>query len=119
MSVSAARAKLPRLLDRGQRGEEVTITRHGQPVAVVVRPDVLRLRRADRAFAGAAQVARLLAQGGSAPEGPGLSAVSAGADRFLTNNRRDFSADIDEISVIYPDALPELSADAVASVETD
>lgn len=79
LSVTAARAALPELLDRVQRGEEVTITRHGRPVAVVVRPDTLRSRRADRAFAGAAEVARLLGEPGrdSASVSPGLSAIRA------------------------------------------
>jgi antitoxin (DNA-binding transcriptional repressor) of toxin-antitoxin stability system len=44
MTVSEARAALPELLTRVEAGEEVTITRHGRPVAVVVRPDVLRPR---------------------------------------------------------------------------
>lgn len=50
MTVSEARATLPDVLDRVIGGEEVTITRHGRPVAVVVRPDALRARRADRAL---------------------------------------------------------------------
>lgn len=33
------------------------------------------------------------------------TAVKAGADRFLTNNRRDFSQDIEEIEVVYPEML--------------
>jgi predicted nucleic acid-binding protein len=33
------------------------------------------------------------------------TAVLAGADRFLTNNRRDFASSITEIDVVYPDAL--------------
>ena len=45
MSVSEARAVLPEILDRISAGEEVTLTRHGQPVAVIVRPDILRVRR--------------------------------------------------------------------------
>jgi antitoxin (DNA-binding transcriptional repressor) of toxin-antitoxin stability system len=44
MTVSEARASLPELLTRVEAGEEVTITRHGRPVAVMVRPDVLRPR---------------------------------------------------------------------------
>lgn len=31
------------------------------------------------------------------------TAIAAGADRFLTNNRRDFSASITEIAIVYPD----------------
>ena len=45
MSVSEARAVLPEILDRISAGEEVTLTRHGKPVAVIVRPDTLRARR--------------------------------------------------------------------------
>lgn len=33
------------------------------------------------------------------------TAVAAGADRFITNNRRDFSAAIDEIDVVFPSDL--------------
>jgi prevent-host-death family protein len=60
MTVSEARAALPQILDRVVAGEEVTITRHGKPVAVVVRPDSLRVRRADAAFATAATVHKVL-----------------------------------------------------------
>ena len=34
------------------------------------------------------------------------TAVAAGADRFLTNNRKDFPPTITEIDVAYPDELP-------------
>lgn len=33
------------------------------------------------------------------------TAVAAGADRFLTNNREDFPDTIDEIDVVYPQDL--------------
>lgn len=35
------------------------------------------------------------------------TAVAGGADRFLTNNRKDFSRDIREIDIVYPEDLPE------------
>jgi predicted nucleic acid-binding protein len=35
------------------------------------------------------------------------TAVSAGADRFLTNNRKDFPKSIVEIDVTYPADLPD------------
>ena len=35
------------------------------------------------------------------------TAVGMGADRFITNNRRDFGARIEEIDVTYPDALAD------------
>lgn len=67
---------MPQLLDRVIAGEEVTITRHGQPVAVVVRPDVLRVRRPEqvvareRAFAAAREIGELLEQARRAPLAP-------------------------------------------------
>lgn len=63
MSVSEARAALPEILDRVLAGEEVTITRHGQAVAVVVHPDAIRVRRADRALADAERLRDLLHRG--------------------------------------------------------
>ena len=45
MTITDARAHLPELADRVQTGEEVTLTRHGQPVMVLVRPDSLNRRR--------------------------------------------------------------------------
>jgi len=34
------------------------------------------------------------------------TAVAAGADRFVTNNRKDFPQSITEIDIVYPDELP-------------
>lgn len=63
MTVSEARAALPEIIDRVVAGEEVTLTRHGVAVAVVVHPGALRLRRADQAFAVAESVRVLLEHG--------------------------------------------------------
>ena len=43
-SIGAYEAKthLPRLLDEVARGERITITKHGMPVAVLVPPGVVR-----------------------------------------------------------------------------
>jgi predicted nucleic acid-binding protein len=38
------------------------------------------------------------------------TAVSLGADRFITNNQRDFPASITEINITYPANLPEPAA---------
>lgn len=67
MTVSEARAALPEILDRVLAGEEVTITRHGKPVAVVVRPDSLRVRRAAEALAAAEKVGAILEHGRQEP----------------------------------------------------
>jgi prevent-host-death family protein len=85
-SASEARATLPQLLDRVAAGDEVTITRHGRPVAVLVRPDALRARRARAAIEGAASVHGALAAGRTAklPSG-GISA--ARADELIADVR--------------------------------
>jgi antitoxin (DNA-binding transcriptional repressor) of toxin-antitoxin stability system len=79
MTVSEARAALPEVLDRVAEGEEVTITRHGRPVAVVVRPDILWSRRARSALDDAERVHALLTEAAVAalPEGAGLTAQRA------------------------------------------
>lgn len=79
MSASEARAALPAILDRVLAGDEVTITRHGQPVAVVVRPDAIRVRRADRALADAERLRDLLDRARSVPlsDAPTVSAERA------------------------------------------
>ena len=79
MSVSEARAALPELLDRVLAGEEVTITRHGQAVAVVVRPDAIRVRRADRALGDAERLRDMFDRARAAPlsDAPSLSADRA------------------------------------------
>ena len=78
MTVSEARASLPELLTRVEAGEEVTITRHGRPVAVLVRPDVLRPRAAV-VIEAAAQLHEMLmaARDEELSAGPGLTSEQA------------------------------------------
>jgi prevent-host-death family protein len=61
ITVSKARAALPEILQHVLDGEEVTITRHGEPVAVIIRPDSLRTRRASELMSDADRVRDLLA----------------------------------------------------------
>lgn len=79
MSVSEARAALPEILDRVLAGEEVTITRYGREVAVIVRPDAIRVRRADQALAEAERLRDFLDRGRSArlSDAPVVSAERA------------------------------------------
>ena len=53
-SVGAYEAKthLAELLDRVQKGERITITRHGRPVAQLVPPPGARERTVDQAVKG-------------------------------------------------------------------
>jgi antitoxin (DNA-binding transcriptional repressor) of toxin-antitoxin stability system len=76
MTVSEARAALPEVLNRVAEGEEVTITRHGRAVAVVVRPDVIWSRsRAEVTLNDAAALHNLLESAADAelPAAGGIS----------------------------------------------
>lgn len=59
-NVTDARSALPEILRLVDAGEDVTLTRHGRAVAVVVRPDSLRGRRATTAIAEGAALGQLL-----------------------------------------------------------
>ena len=87
ISVSAARAALPEILDRVQAGEEVTITRHGKPVAVVVRPDALRARRASQALATAERVREVIGNGRDRPLATKPALSQARAEELVADLR--------------------------------
>jgi antitoxin (DNA-binding transcriptional repressor) of toxin-antitoxin stability system len=79
ITVSEARAALPELLDRVLAGDEVTITRHGTAVAVLVRPDALRVRRADSALGEVERLRDRLDRARATPlsAAPGITAARA------------------------------------------
>ncbi len=89
VTVSEARADLPALLDRVKDGEEITITRHGHPAAVLVHPDMLRIRRAPTAIADAERVHELLEAARAMPlPAAGAGAVSAARAEELVREIR-------------------------------
>lgn len=47
-SVADARASLPSIIDRVEAGEEIEVTRHGRPVAVMIAVRELQRLRAER-----------------------------------------------------------------------
>lgn len=68
MTASEARAALPEILNRVADGEEVTITRHGRAVAVVVRPDVVWSRsRAEVVLDESARLGEMLDAAAASP----------------------------------------------------
>jgi len=75
VTVTEARADLPKLLDAVEGGHEVTITRHGKPVAVLMSKDAQRRHRTARAFQGAARVHKMAEDARGKPlfGGPGVS----------------------------------------------
>lgn len=87
ITVSKARAALPQILQRVLAGEEVTITRHGEPVAVVVRPDTLRARRASQSLSDADRVRDLIARGRQAKLQPRAALSEQQADALLADVR--------------------------------
>jgi len=81
MTVSEARAALPEVLNRVADGEEITITRHGRAVAVIVRPDVLWSRSRSGSLLDEAELLNeMLREAGKRPRsGGGISADYAEA----------------------------------------
>jgi prevent-host-death family protein len=88
MRVSEARAALSSVLDRVEEGDEVTITRHGRPVAVVVRVDALRARRSTEAAAEVERVRDLLERGRTTSLRTTPRLDPARADELLDDVRR-------------------------------
>ena len=82
---------LPAILDQVESGAEVTITRHGHPVAVIVQAGALRSRRADAATAEAGRIEERLnkARRSARPRG-GLSPEYA--DELIASVRAARSA---------------------------
>ncbi|WP_223623030.1 type II toxin-antitoxin system Phd/YefM family antitoxin [Microbacterium sp. EST19A] len=91
ISASAARQSLPTQLDRVEAGEEVSITRHGRVVAVLVRPDVLAARRATAAWRAADQIETLLTRARDEPLKPPAMTIER-ADELIESVRSDRAA---------------------------
>jgi prevent-host-death family protein len=89
MTSSEARAALPTVLDRVDKGEEITITRHGRPVAVVVRPDALRSRRAEQALRAADETRAALEAGRRSALSTATGITADRADELVTGIRAD------------------------------
>jgi antitoxin (DNA-binding transcriptional repressor) of toxin-antitoxin stability system len=63
LTISEARASLPEVVSRAADGEEIIITRHGRPAAVLVRPDIVWSRPgAEVIMADAADLAAALGE---------------------------------------------------------
>lgn len=88
ISASSARQTLPAQLDRVEAGEEISITRHGRVVAVLVSPASLRERRAPDALHHADHLAQRLEQARSAPIHPATLTASQ-AEELVAAVRTD------------------------------
>lgn len=93
MTVSEARAALPEVLNRVEAGEQVTITRHGRAVAVVVRPDIMwSLSAASEITAQAEQVQRVIQAAGEREKPSGGLSIEY-AEELVAAIRADRDAD--------------------------
>ena len=74
-------------------GDEVTLTRHGKPVAVLVHPDLLRARRIEPEVAELqSRVSDLIDVGRSRPVRAAPSLTAHDADAWVREQRADRSA---------------------------
>jgi prevent-host-death family protein len=87
MTVSEARSALPEVIQRVEAGEEVTLTRHGVPVAVVVAPSALRVRRAQATLDAAAVLGRRLDAYRGLPLGEAKTISTDRAEQLVADAR--------------------------------
>jgi len=86
-NVTDARAHLPEILQRVEDGDEITLTRHGRAVAVIIRPDAVRGRRAASALDAAAQIMTSIEEATRSNEPGALS--SDRAEELITEIRAE------------------------------
>ena len=89
INVTEARSKLPELLERVSEGEEVTLTRHGIPVAVLVKPDRLRPRRAAAVMKKAEELHQMLLAARDKPLSDGGLISREWGEELIAEIRRD------------------------------
>jgi predicted nucleic acid-binding protein len=93
---------IPELLAKPLRGGETPVV--DALVSLLSRLDLLPVDAATAELAAALGAA----YGLRAADAVHLAtAIAAGADRFITNNPRDFTKSIREVDVVYPTDLPD------------
>lgn len=93
ISLTDARSTLPSLLDRVEAGEEITLTRHGRRVAVLVSPDALRHRRLADTDRRIDDMNEMFERARNEPLGPPLTSRPTGwADDLVAEIRADRDA---------------------------
>ena len=92
LSVSEERATLSEVIERVLAGEEVTITRHGVAVAIVLRPDVFRSRRSTPAMRMAEELRGRLERARHEPLDDAIGLTTAEADELVADVQASRSA---------------------------
>lgn len=93
VSITEARASLPAVLDRVIEGDEITITRNGRPVAVMIHPDRLRHRRAASIFEEAQRLRERVEAAGRRPLSDMKGLAPGRADELVAQLRADRDAE--------------------------
>ncbi|MBL8775774.1 MAG: type II toxin-antitoxin system Phd/YefM family antitoxin [Acidimicrobiales bacterium] len=93
MSVSEASASLAAILDRVVEGDEITITRNGRAVAVVIRPDRLRFRRGAPALEEAERLRERMEDARRRPLSSTNGLAPGRAEELVAQIRADRDAD--------------------------
>lgn len=88
MSVSQVRKELRAVLDRVKQGDEVVLTQNGQAVAVLVQPERLRARRANRSWDAAAERLDRLRDARARRAGRGAGLAPGRAEELADEVRR-------------------------------
>ena len=83
MSALEAKTLFGELLNRVERGEEIVITRHGRPIARVVREEAPNLDSAKRSVEGLRELQQRIRK-----RGRGRSSLSAAEVRAAIGHRR-------------------------------
>lgn len=91
-TVTEARAKLPAIIDMVIDGQQVEITRHGRPVAVLIDPVRLRQRRLTPAVREAAWLAEVRQAAAEGRLSPGDGLAPGRADEMVAAIRADRDA---------------------------
>ena len=89
MPVSKARAELADLIDEVNKGNEVTLTRHGQAVARLVRADPNRTPRTEAAWAAVDALRDRMAKNAAAPFDLAGGMTAAEVDEWVEEIHRD------------------------------
>ncbi len=92
LAVTDARAALSDILDEVEAGGEVTLTRHGKPVAVVIRPDMLRIRRGASIIEEAGLLRERLIAARKAPKPTTGGISNERAEEYIAQIRADRDA---------------------------
>jgi len=91
VTITEARAKLPQLVDEVQAGGEVVLTRHGLPVAVLMRPEAAVRSRHPELAAQVDELHRRLVEARSRPFDP-TACSPQWADEMVAAIRADRDA---------------------------